>query len=361
MNAASEIAWFVGGALLVLWALDSAIRGFVLPRGSVVRLNRIVFVVIRKVFDLRLRFAKTYEQQDRVMALYAPIALLMLPVTWLVLVLVGFMGMFRATGIESWRDAFRESGSSLFTLGYVPLQEDFPRTILGFTEAAIGLGLLAVLISFLPAMYSAFSQREAAVAHWAARAGEPPSPLDFLVRAQMIGTLEELDDVWETWQRWFAELEETHTSLAPIVFFRSPSPHRSWVTAAGTVLDSASLVNSTVDVPWQPMASLTVRAGFVALRRIGDFFDVEYDPDPTPTDPISIAREEFDDLYRRLQEAGVPVKPDRDQAWRDFAGWRVNYDAVLLALASLTTAPYAEWVSDRSIRYRLNPLRRRPH
>src|SRR5213075_1815942 len=73
-----------------------------------------------------------------------------------------------------------------------------------------------------------------------------------------------------------------------------------------------------------------------------------YDRDPGPSDPISVAREEYDALYDRLAEAGVPLRADRDQAWRDFAGWRVNYDAVLLGLAGFVMAPYAPWVSDRS-------------
>lgn len=72
-------------------------------------------------------------------------------------------------------------------------------------------------------------------------------------------------------------------------------------------------------------------------------------PIPQPTDPISITKEEFDGVYAQLADAGVPVVADREQAWRDYAGWRVNYDAPLLALARLTMAPYAPWVSDRSI------------
>jgi len=76
---------------------------------------------------------------------------------------------------------------------------------------------------------------------------------------------------------------------------------------------------------------------------------IPYDPDPAPDDPISIAREEFDDLCRRLEDAGVPLIDDRDQAWRDFAGWRVNYDVVLVQLAGLVMAPYAPWSSDRSL------------
>ena len=82
---------------------------------------------------------------------------------------------------------------------------------------------------------------------------------------------------------------------------------------------------------------------------------MEYDPDPQQTDPISITRQEFDEVYERLREAGVPMKTDQDQAWIDWAGWRVNYDTVLLQLAELTMAPYAPWSSDRS-----SPSHRRP-
>jgi hypothetical protein len=353
-----DVAWFAGGALLVLMALDSAIRTFVLPRGAVVPSTRLVFFAVRRAFDVRLRFARSYEARDRVMALYAPLSLLILPMTWLVLVIAGFMAMFRALGVATWRDAFTASGSSLFTLGFVrPV--DLPTTALAFAEATMGLGLIALLIAYLPSIYNAFSRRELEVAALATRAGTPPSAVDLLIRQHRIGRLDDLDDLWLAWQRWFAELEETHTSIAALVFFRSPQPDRSWVTASGAVLDSAALVNSTIDVPWAPQAGLCVRAGYIALRAIGDFFDVPYDTDPAPTDPISITRDEFDAACATLAAAGVPLKPDRDQAWRDFAGWRVNYDAVLLALAAVTVAPYAPWSSDRSKRVRFRPLRRR--
>jgi hypothetical protein len=275
-----------------------------------------------------------------------------------VLVVMGFTGLYRALGVGSWRLAFTESGSSLTTLGFVR-PSDLPTTVLVLIEAAIGLGLIAVLIAYLPAIYGAFSRREAAVAALATRAGTPPSPAELLTRTHRIGRMAELDDLWVTWQAWFADVEETHTSLAALVFFRSPRPDRSWVTAAGAVLDSAAFVNSTIDTPRSPQAALCVRSGYLALRAIGDFFGVAYDSDPQPTDPISVAREEFDAVCEGLAAAGVPLKPDRDQAWRDFAGWRVNYDTVLLALATLTVAPYALWSSDRSFRFRVSALPRR--
>ena len=89
------------------------------------------------------------------MALYAPITLLLLPAVWLVLVLVGYMGMFWAIGVSSWRMAFKVSGSSLLTLGFAQVDE-LPGTVLSFSEATIGLVLVALLIAYLPTMYGAF-------------------------------------------------------------------------------------------------------------------------------------------------------------------------------------------------------------
>jgi hypothetical protein len=144
------------------------------------------------------------------------------------------------------------------------------------------------------------------------------------------------------------EIQESHTSYPALNFFRSPMLEHHWIAAAGTVLDAAALMVSSVQGPTRPEAQLCIRAGFIALRRIADFFGMEYDPDPQQTDPISITRQEFDTVYENLRQAGVPMKEDQDQAWIDWAGWRVNYDTVLLQLAELTMAPYAPWSSDRS-------------
>jgi hypothetical protein len=116
------------------------------------------------------------------------------------------------------------------------------------------------------------------------------------------------------------------------------------------VLDAASLAASTLDIPKDVQADLCIRSGSLALQRIADFFEIPYDSKPRPDDPISISRAEFDAACRELENQGVPLKRDLDQAWRDYSGWRVNYDTPLLALAGLTMAPYAPWVSDRSLR-----------
>jgi hypothetical protein len=187
------------------------------------------------------------------------------------------------------------------------------------------------------------------------RAGNPPSAVKLLRRHHLIGWLEDGGALYARWEEWFADIEETHTSQATLVFFRSPLPNRSWITAGGAVLDSAAMQLSVVDIPWEPHAALCLRAGYLSLRRIADFFGIPYDADPGPADPISVDRDEFDDACRKLEEVGVPLKADREQAWIDFKGWRVNYDEVLVNLAGLSMAPYAPWSSDRSIRYRVRP------
>ena len=82
------------------------------------------------------------------------------------------------------------------------------------------------------------------------------------------------------------------------------------------------------------------------------YFGLPFDADPAPTDATSISEDEFLEACDRLVAAAIPIRADREQAWRDFNGWRVNYDQVLIGLAGLVMAPYAPWSSDRSLRYR---------
>jgi hypothetical protein len=343
-----RVVVFILGLGIVIATVLSATRTFVLPRSAVVKLTRAVFLTSRFLFNLWTRRTTTYEERDRVMALYAPITLLILPAVWLMLVLIGYMGMFWAIGIASWRMAFKISGSSLLTLGFAQV-DDLPGTVLSISEATIGLVLLALLIAYLPTMYGAFSRRELAVTMLEVRAGSPPSAIEMFARFQRLNRLDRLNELWVTWESWFADIEETHTSLAALTFFRSPQSDHSWVTAAGAILDAAALATSVIDIPNDRQADLCIRAGYLALRRISDLFGITYNPTPTPDDPVSISREEFDAACEELVRAGVRLRPDRDQAWRDFRGWRVNYDKVLLSLAGLTMAPYAPWSSDRSL------------
>jgi hypothetical protein len=338
----------VVGALVVVTTLASSFRTVILPRAVPARLARWVFLGLRAAFRIRIGRTASYARRDSIMALYGPLGLLALLVAWLSLVLISYIGMYWGLGGRSLRAAFALSGSSILTLGFAR-PTDLPSTFLVFSEAAIGLVELALLITYMPSLYGAFSRREALVSSLEVRAGSPPSGVNMIERFTILGRLERLsDEVWVAWERWFVDIEESHTSFPALTFFRSPQADHSWITAAGAVLDAASLIRSTVDVPTDVQADICIRAGYLALRRICDFFRIPYDPDPSSGDPISISRGDYDEVVERLEEAGVPLKPDREQAWSDFVGWRVNYDTPLLALAVLTDAPDVPWSSDRA-------------
>ncbi len=352
MQTILNVLVFSVGLILVFATLLGAIRTFVLPRGDNVWLTRIVFRWTFALFRLRLKRIKDFPTIDRILALFAPSTLFILPLVWMIAVMAGFMAMFWAAGARPLSAAFLLSGSSLLTLGFAPAH-GILQTCLAFAAATIGLGLIALLIAYLPTMYAAFSHREMAVTLLEVRAGSPPSAITMIERYHRIHNLAHLHDQWVAWEVWFSELEETHTTFAALPFFRSPQPDRSWITAAGAVLDSAALANSILDLPRDPTADLCIRAGFLALRRIADFLRLPHNPTPKPDDPISITRAEFDQVCVRMATEGIPLKADRDQAWRDFAGWRVNYDDVLIGLAKLIIAPPAPWTGHRPIRFEL--------
>jgi hypothetical protein len=357
MSIVLRIVAMVAGSAVVAVTFLSAVRAFVVPRASPVAITRVVFVSLRWVFWQLTRRQDSYADKDETMALFAPMALLLLPGAWLGLILTGYSFLFWGLEHHGARDAFALSSSSLVTLGFTH-PRSIASTAVAVSEAMLGIGLLALLITYLPAIYSAFSRREAAVTALEIRAGSPPSAVEMIWRYWVLRRIEVLHEVWDEWEDWFVDVEETHTSFGALAFFRSPQPDHSWVTAAGAVLDGAALAQSCFPQR-SPTAQLCLRAGYVALRRVADFFAIPYDADPAPDDPITIGREEFDAAFDRLAREGVPLVSDRDQAWRDFAGWRVNYDAVLVTLAQLVMAPYAPWSSDRSATFfRVRVLRR---
>lgn len=356
MNLATHLLAGALSTALIAWTLFSATQTFVLPRSARDRLARFVFLNIRRTFDFFVRRLPTYAQRDHLMALYSPVSLLLLLSFWLALVLLGFMGIFWALGVPTWHQAFLLSGSSLLTLGFASTS-GLLLIIASFCEAAIGLILIALLIAYLPTIYSAFSRRESLVSMLEVRAGSPPSAVEMFRRFHRLNRMQKLDELWDQWEPWFVDIEETHTSLGALAFFRSPQPDRSWVTAAGTVLDAASLYNAALDAPRNVQADLCIRAGYLALQRIAAYYKFSFNPHPRPDDPMSVTRAEFDTALDRLAADGIPLKPDRDQAWLDFRGWRVNYDVPLIRLAVLTMAPDAPWSSDEPRRQTARALR----
>ena len=340
---AIQVLVFVLGLLLVLRALLSAIRTFVVPRGAYDGISSLEFRLLGSLFGRIARPGLGYERRDAILALFAPIGLVVLPIVLLALVLAGFAAMFWALSPGSIEAAARQSGSALLTLGFAPIAGWLP-LLLSFGEAAIGLILVALLIAYLPTMYTAFQRREAFVAKLAVRAGSPPSGTELLIRFWTAGLPAALIDLWTEAETWFIDIEESHTTLAALPFYRSPRSNRSWLTAAGAVLDGASLLRSTIDVPSEARTDLAITAGYTALDAIAGFFRIPTIARPAqPDDPIKVTRAEFDGAVDELAAAGLPVRADRDQAWRDFAGWRVNYEDALLRLSVIVVAPDARW------------------
>ena len=175
MITVARVLTFLAGAAVVGATLASAVKTVVVPRAESSLLQRWVFVTLRKPFDWRIDRAGDWEAADRIMARFAPFALILLPGVWVACVLVGFAGIHWAMEADGWDRAFEVSGSSLLTLGFA-FDHGRASVVATFVEATIGLGLIALLISFLPTIYQQFSRREVLVSHLAARGGTPPTP-----------------------------------------------------------------------------------------------------------------------------------------------------------------------------------------
>jgi hypothetical protein len=176
-----RIIFGILGIYISALAVKSAVRTFVLPRSAQDSVSRIVFRCIGWLMDLRTQRLTTFQARDEWLAYFAPVGLLALLPTWLALVAAGHTFIFSALGVTDWQHAITLSGSSLLTLGFAK-GTTLLHTIVAFEEATTGLILVALLIAYLPTMYTAFARRENAVTRLAVRAGEPPSPLEMLLR-----------------------------------------------------------------------------------------------------------------------------------------------------------------------------------
>jgi hypothetical protein len=333
----------VGLTVLVL-VLDAAIRTFLLPRSARVRLSNVTARAVSRIFQMIAGSKRSYAKRDQVLSLFPSIVLLSYQALWLGLTLVAFAFAYVAAGISNFASAFEVSGSSIFTLGTTSGHGGAQIT-LGYLEAGIGLTLLALLISFIPTLYAAFQRREISVSRLSVRAGVPATPWGILEIANSVNSYDLLDELWREWEQWFIEVGETHSTLTILNFYRSPTLDQTWIGSAAAVLDAAALFNSVVDLTPSPTAGLCIRSGWLNLRRVADYFEVRYPLKVSHKSPIAISREEFDIVLARLERGGVPLIADRDAGWRDFVGWRANYDHIIEASYKLFNCPRTDWRS----------------
>lgn len=343
-----EVISFLAGLILVVGTAGSLFRTLVLPRAVSSRLS--VFVGRRIVLANVIRISRlveSYEVKDKILAFAAPMALLALLVTWLTLFFLGFALILWPLTDGTFGEALRESGSSMLTLGFAGQDRAGP-TVVYFVAAATGLIVVALQIAYLPTLYQAFNKRETLVTMLQSRAGAPAWGPEILGRAHMVGITEELRHLYAEWERWTAEVMESHTTYTVLIWFRSPHPLRSWVLALLAVLDSAALYLAFAPSSAPGEARLCLRMGFTCLRNIADVLRIPYDPDPFPDDPTELTYEQFVGGVNRLREIGFPMERTPEEAWPHFQGWRINYEHIAYTLADVVVAPPGPWSGPRS-------------
>jgi hypothetical protein len=352
MGLGRNLAAVLGGVLIVVtgWSVLGTV---VVPRRVRSRIPRAVAVVVGVTFHAVADTFTSYEPRDRILAFQAPIQLIMQIVAWMAVFEVGFaLLMWPFVGDVGLGGSFALAGSSLCTLGYLAPHESGPAGLADLA-ALMGLGTVALQIGYLPTLYAAFIRREGLVTLLDARAGVPSWGPEMLARSHYgmgtgISAVEGLPELFEEWERWSADVAESHTTYLSLVNFRSPRPLSSWVTAQIAVLDAAALYLSlTPSAPGAISARLCLRGGFTCLRAIARALGVVTADEANPDDGITLSYEEFADAVARLAEVDFPLERSSQDAWLDFVGWRVNYESAAYAIARAVDAPPALWSGPR--------------
>ncbi len=348
-----RVAVALAATAVALLTVRSALRTIVVPRGIPDRLTRVCVRVLDAPTAWWAGHASSSGQVDRRTAGLAIRLLLALLVTWLAAIGLAGAGMQWALSGGSAGQAFGASASALTTLGLSSAGGG--ASAAAYIEAVLGIGLVALIIGYLPSLYAAFSRREALVTKLAMRTGLPPAGPAILSRLwRPAGPQTVLNETWQAWEDWFVDLSESHTSFPVLAFFRSPQTAKSWITAAGAILDAAALALAAVDSDWGPETGICLHAGIDSLRHIADFHGIPYQRD-TAAARIAVTEHEVIAACQELKAAGVAVVSDLDAAYQRFRARRAGYDHLLLALCAYLYAPPAPWSSDRVVAARPRP------
>jgi len=353
MPMAGRVVAAVAGCLLVLGTGSSVTGTLIVSRSVSSRLTRWVDQIVVRVYRLATRrCGDDYRRMDRVLATQAAAILLCQLAAWLVVAYVGFALLLWPFAVRGVVSAFVDAGSSLFTLGFAVPAGAAPAVIV-FLAAAAGLVIVTLQIAYLPTLYASFNRRETEVALLNGRAGVPSWGPELLARTHYalgsgMSTLDTMPDLYAAWERWAADVAESHTTYLPLVRFRSPTPLSSWVTALLAVLDSAALflVLSPKAAPEVP-ARLCLRGGFLCFSRVARAMGIGVPDEPDPGSGISLTYQDFLEGVAKMREVDFPIERDPADAWPDFVGWRVNYEQAAYAVAAAVDAVPALWSGPR--------------
>ncbi len=331
------------GLLLVAAVLWDVFETIVVPRPTPGRF-RLGRYLVRGAWRLaRGRAgAGVGATRDRLLGLFAPGATVLLLVAWLSGLILGYgliLLALRADLQPQPHDlgmTLYFAASSILTLGFgdIVASGGLARIVV-VAAAASGLGIVALVVTFLFSLFGSYQRREVSVVTLQARAGVPSSAivlLEFLARMDLIARL---PDFFGEWERWAAEVLDSHVAYPLLGYFRSSHDNLSWISALGTVLDTASLVLTTIrDVP-RGHAELVKRVG---SHLVEDITNLGFRSGGS----IGIDRLAYDSVYARLLDAGYRLVPS-DEAWEAFSAARATYAPGLEAMATYWAVPSASW------------------
>jgi len=340
----------IPGLALILIILWDAFETIILPRRVTrrFRLTRFFYQTVWAPWSALARSLRNSKRREKVLGLFGPLSLLMLLVLWALGLILGYaivLWSLNATldiPSPTFSDYFYLSGTTFFTLGYgdvVPMLS--LGRMISVIEAANGFGLLAIVIGYLPVLYQAFSRREVNISLLDARAGSPSSATEMLRRHAESGRLGELSSVLHEWERWAAELLESHLSYPVLCYFRSQHDNQSWLAALTTVLDTCALVMVGVEgLPaWQ--AKLTFAMARHAVVDLAQIFRT------APAAPQACVTRLFPGDLERLREIlehnGASLK-DGEEAELKLEELRLMYEPYVSALSAMLLMPLPPWI-----------------
>ena len=342
----------IPGLVLIVVILWDAFETIILPR-RVTRRLRLTSLFYRSMWAICSRSVRAMhnrKRREKYLAVFGPLSLLMLLALWAAGLIVGYAtlhwGLQTPLNIPEETGNFATylyiSGETFFTLGYgdIVAKLALGRTI-AVIEAANGFGLLAIVIGYLPVLYQAFSRREVNIALLDARAGSPSSAAKMLRRHGEGDHLQDLTVVLHEWERWSAELLESHLSYPVLCYFRSQHDNQSWLAALTTILDTCALVLVGVDgtTTWQ--AKLTFAMARHAVVDLAQIFRTK--PGDPRLDTSRLSSVDVDRIREILSEHHADLR-DGAEANKKLSELRAMYEPYVCALSEMLMMPLPPWI-----------------
>jgi len=353
MRAFAAIA---GIACLFIVLLD-AFQTIILPRRATgrFRLTRLFYVATWRPWAFVVRRMRNPRKRETVYSYYGPLSLIFLLVVWAAAMVFGFGLLYFALG-SHFHDAtgltagftsdLYASGTTIFTLGLGDVTPfDAGTRALVILEAGTGLGFLAVVMGYFPVLYTAFSRREASISLLDARAGSPPTAAELMRRHAYEGAENALSTLLLEWERWSAELLESHISYPLLCYFRSQHSNQSWISALTSILDTSALLIAGVQGHEARQAQLTFAMARHAVVDLTQIFSLK----PALNVPDRLPPERYEQLYKLLGESGVKVCRDGHSIER-LNELRAMYEGYAQALSDYLCMTLPPWIAEQPVK-----------